>query len=78
MVASQSRRHLRGLSGWGESTWRRGAWGGVETVRGWLEQAVSGGLVQPERNGGGGAEEQSRAPATRSGELPASVRSSGR
>jgi hypothetical protein len=51
----------RGLSGRGGCTRRRGAWGGVKTVRGWLEQAVRGGSIQSERNGGGGAEEQPRA-----------------
>jgi hypothetical protein len=76
-AASRSRGHRWGSSGWGGCTQRRGAWGGVETVGGGLERAVHGGLVRPERNGGGGAEEQPRAPARRSGELPTSVRSSG-
>jgi hypothetical protein len=43
----------------------------------WLEWAVCGRSVRPERNGGGGAEEQPRAPARRSGELLTSVWSSG-
>jgi hypothetical protein len=60
-AASQSRGHRRGLSGRGGCTRRRGAWGGIKTVRGWLEQAVRGGSIQSERNGGGGAEEQPRA-----------------
>jgi hypothetical protein len=57
MVANQSRGHQWGPSGWGGCTWWRGAWGGVEMVRGGLEHAVCGGLVWPERNNGGGAEE---------------------
>jgi hypothetical protein len=76
-VASRSRGHWRGLSGRGGCTRQRGAWGGVETIEGWLEWAVRDGSVRPERNGGGGAEEQPRAPVRRSGELPTSVRSSG-
>jgi hypothetical protein len=43
-----------------------------------LEQAIHGDSVRPRRNGGGGAEEQPRAPTRRSGELSASVRSSRR
>jgi hypothetical protein len=76
-AASRSRGHRRGLSGWGGCTRRCGAWGGVETIGGGLEQVVRGGSVQPERNCSGGAEEQPRARARRSGELPASVQSSG-
>jgi hypothetical protein len=76
-VASWSRGHQRGSSSWGGCTWQRGARGGVEMVRGWLELAVRGGLVRPERNGGGGVEEQPRASARRLGELLVSVRSSG-
>jgi hypothetical protein len=56
-TASWSRGHQRGLSGWGECTRRYGAWGGVETVGGWLEWAVRSGLVRPERNDSGGVEE---------------------
>jgi hypothetical protein len=56
-AASWSRGHQRGLSGWGECTRRCGAWGGVETVGGWLERAVCGGLVRSERNDSGGVEE---------------------
>jgi hypothetical protein len=52
-AASWSRGHLQGPSGWGGSTWRRGAWGGVETDRGGLERVVDGGSGRPERNGGG-------------------------
>jgi hypothetical protein len=77
-VASRSRGHRRGPSGWGGCTQRRGARGGVKTVGGRLEWIVLGGLVQLERNGGGGAEEQPRAPARRSGEFLASVQRSGR
>jgi hypothetical protein len=77
MSASRSRGHWQGLSGRGGCTRWRGAWGGVETVEGWLERAVHGGSVWPERNGGGGAEEQPRVLARRSGELPASVWSLG-
>jgi hypothetical protein len=44
-VASRSRGHWWGLSDWGVSTQRRGAWGGVEMVRGGLERAVRGGSV---------------------------------
>jgi hypothetical protein len=76
-VASQSRGHRRGPSGWGGCTRWHSAWGGVEMVRGGLEWAVRGGSVRPERNDGGGEEEQPKAPASRSRELPASVRSSG-
>jgi hypothetical protein len=76
-VTNQSRGHRRGSSGWGGCTQWCGAWGGVETVGGWLEWAIRGGSIRPERNDGGGVEEQPRAPARRSGELPASVRSSG-
>jgi hypothetical protein len=78
MVANQSRGHQWGPSGWGGCTWWCGAWGGIEMVGGGLEHAVCGGLVWPERNNGGGVEEQPRASARRSGELPVSVRSSGR
>jgi hypothetical protein len=77
MAASRSRGHRRGPSDQGGCTQWHGAWGGVEMVRGWLEWAVCSGSVRSERNGGGGAEEQLRAPARRSGELPASVQSSG-
>jgi hypothetical protein len=56
-TARWSRGHQRGLSSWGECTRRCGAWGGVETVGGWLERAVRGGLVRPERNDSGGVEE---------------------
>jgi hypothetical protein len=56
-AASRSRGHRWGPSGWGGCTQRRGAWGGVEMVGGGLQRAVHGGLVRPERNGGGGAEE---------------------
>jgi hypothetical protein len=76
-VASQSRGHRQGSRGWGGSTRRRSAWGGVEMVGGWLERAVRGGSIQPKRNGGSGAEEQPRAPARRSRELSALVRRSG-
>jgi hypothetical protein len=68
----------RWRSGWRGCTRWHGAWGGVEMVGGWLERAAYGGSVQPKRNGGGGAEEQLRALAGSSGELPASVRSSRR
>jgi hypothetical protein len=78
MAASWSRGHRRGLSGLGGSTWRCGAWGGVEMVEGGLKWAVRSGSGRPEMNGVGGAEEQPRAPARRSRELPALVRSSGR
>jgi hypothetical protein len=37
---SQSRCHRWGPSGWGGSTRRRGAWGGVEAVGDGLERAV--------------------------------------
>jgi hypothetical protein len=77
MAASRSRGHWRGPSGWGGCTRRHGACGGVKTFGGGLERAVHGGSVRPSRNSGGEAEEQPRAPARRSGELPASVRSSG-
>jgi hypothetical protein len=77
-ATSRSRGHRRGPCGWGGCTRWCGAWGGVETVGGWLEQAVHGGSVRPERNGDGGAEEQSTASARRLGELLASVRISGR
>jgi hypothetical protein len=77
MAASRSRGSPAGPSSQGGCTRRRGTWGGVETVRGWLEWAVCGGSVRSERKGGRGAEEQSRAPARRSGELLASVRRSG-
>jgi hypothetical protein len=76
-VASQSRGHRQGSRGWGGSTRRRSAWGGVEMVGGWLERAVRGGSIQPKRNGGSGVEEQPRAPARRSRELSALVRRSG-
>jgi hypothetical protein len=77
MAASRSRGHWRDPSGGGGSTRRRGAWGGVEMVGGGLEQAVHGGSVRSERNDNGGSEEQLRAPARRSWELPTLVRSSG-
>jgi hypothetical protein len=77
MAARGSRGHRRGPSGRGGCTWRCDAWGAIETVEGWLEQAVCGGSVWLERNDGGGAEEQPTTPVRRSGELPASVRSSG-
>jgi hypothetical protein len=64
-AASRSRGHQRGPKGRGGCTQWRGAWGGVKTVRGGLEQAIRGDPVRPERNGGGGAEEQPRAPARR-------------
>jgi hypothetical protein len=73
---SQSRGHRWGPSDWGGSTQRHGAWGGVDTVEGGLERAVHDGSVWPEKNSGGGAKEQPRAPVRRSWELPASVRSS--
>jgi hypothetical protein len=56
-AASRSRGHWRGLSGWGGSTRRRGAWGEVKMVGGRLERAVRSGSVRPERNDGGGAAE---------------------
>jgi hypothetical protein len=42
---SRSRGHRRGLSGWGGSTWWRGAWGGVEAVGEGSEQVVYCGLA---------------------------------
>jgi hypothetical protein len=78
MAASWSKGHRRGPSGQGGCTRQRGAWGGVEMVGGWLEQDVRGGSIRPERNSGGVAEEQTRALARRSEQLPTSVRSSGR
>jgi hypothetical protein len=42
-MASQSRGHRQGPSGWGGSTRRCNAWGGIETVRGGLEWAIRGG-----------------------------------
>jgi hypothetical protein len=77
-VASRSRGHRWGPSGRGGCTWRRGDWGGVKMVGGWLERAVRGGSVRPKRNGGGGAEEQPRASARRLEELPTSMWSLGR
>jgi hypothetical protein len=77
MAASRSRGHWRDPSGGGGSTRRCGAWGGVEMVGGGLEQAICGGSVRLERNDSGGSEEQMRAPARRSWELPTLVRSSG-
>jgi hypothetical protein len=56
-AVSRSRGHRWGPSGWGGSTRRRGAWGGVEMVGGGLERAVQGGSVRSEWNDGGGAEE---------------------
>jgi hypothetical protein len=53
MVASRSRGHRWGLSGLGGSTRWRGAWGGVEMIRGGLERAVCGGSGRPERNDDG-------------------------
>jgi hypothetical protein len=69
-VASRSRGHWWGPSGWEGCTQWHGAWGGVKTVGGALERAVRSGSVQPERNSGGGAEEQPRAPARRLGGAP--------
>jgi hypothetical protein len=65
MVASQSRGHRRGPSGRGGCTRQRDAWGGVKTVGGWLEWAVRGSSIRLERNGGGGVEEEPRAPTRR-------------
>jgi hypothetical protein len=42
-LASRSRGHRRGLSGWGGSTRRHDAWVGVETVGEGLERVVHGG-----------------------------------
>jgi hypothetical protein len=42
-LASRSRCHRRGLSGWGGSTRKHDAWVGVETVGEGLERAVHGG-----------------------------------
>jgi hypothetical protein len=44
-LTSWSRGHQRGPSGWGGSTQRRNALGGVEKVREGLERAVHGGSV---------------------------------
>jgi hypothetical protein len=43
--ATRSRGHQRGPSGWGGSTRRSDAWGGVEAVGEGLERAVRGGSV---------------------------------
>jgi hypothetical protein len=45
MATSRSRGHRQSLRGQGGCTRRRGAWDGVETVRGGLEQAVRSGSV---------------------------------
>jgi hypothetical protein len=63
MAASQSRVHRRGPSGWGGSTQRHGAWGGVEMVGGGLEHAIHSGSGRPERNGGGSPDTGSLASA---------------
>jgi hypothetical protein len=44
-TASRSRGQRWGPSGWGGSTRRRGAWGGVETVGGGLKRDVCDGSV---------------------------------
>jgi hypothetical protein len=63
MAASWSRGHRRGPSSWEGSTQRRGAWGGVETVKEGLEWAVHGDLGRPERNNDGNPDTGSPASA---------------